>query len=718
MHGSYNCYLVTLSLVVAMLASYTTLDLAARIRSIEVEGRRRFYWLLGGAVSMGTGIWSMHFIGMLAFRMPIELGYDIRITGLSLLIAVSISYFALHVVTSNELSRLRLVTGGVLMGLGVAGMHYTGMAALRMQPRIRYSPGLFFTSIAIAIVASWVALWIAFTLRDSSQRNVLMKRFGAGLVMGLAIAGMHYTAMGAAIFRSGSICGVSNGANTSWLAFAVTGSTLCILSVTLIVSMLDTRFDVHAYRMTSSLEKANERLLVLATEDTLTGLPNRSSYMERAEQAIRQARSSGRPFTVMFMDLDGFKTINDSLGHSAGDKLLKAFSQQLVKCVRRDDTVARLGGDEFVVLLQGLGLPLEVEPIARGVIERMKGDLRIDGTPLRVTASIGIATYPQDGDSVEALLKSADMAMYDAKQNGRNTYRFFDSAMSEASARTFQIYRGLGEALEKNQLSLVFQPKFGGLQQELVGAEALIRWRHPEMGDIPPMEFIPVAERTGQVVQIGDWVIAEACRQIKRWETGGLPRVKVAINLSPEQLRQQDCVERVQTMVEGAGVEPERIMFEITETVAMRDAEQMAKVIHQFQDAGFDIAIDDFGTGYSSMAYLQQFRVKQLKIDRFFTKGLDGNGEEGLAIVSAIIKLAHSLQMVVVAEGVETRSQLIKLKDLHCDEVQGFLLAKPLSSLDFEDFLSRRLAASETRVLVRERYAPSHIASQLKTESA
>jgi diguanylate cyclase (GGDEF)-like protein len=667
---------------------------------------------------MGTGIWSMHFIGMLAFRMPIELGYDTRITGLSLLIAVSISYFALHVVTSNELSRLRLVTGGVLMGLGVAGMHYTGMAALRMQPGIRYSPGLFFTSIAIAIVASWVALWIAFTLRDSSQRNVLMKRFGAGLVMGLAIAGMHYTAMGAAIFRSGSICGVSNGANTSWLAFAVTGSTLCILSVTLIVSMLDTRFDVHAYRMTSSLEKANERLLVLATEDTLTGLPNRSSYMERAEQAIRQARSSGRPFTVMFMDLDGFKTINDSLGHSAGDKLLKAFSQQLVKCVRRDDTVARLGGDEFVVLLQGLGFPLEVEPIARGVIERMKGDLRIDGTPLRVTASIGIATYPQDGDSVEELLKNADIAMYDAKQSGRNTYRFFDASMSEASARTLQIYRGLGEALERNQMSLAFQPKFGGLLQELVGAEALIRWTHPEMGDIPPMEFIPIAEQSGRVVQLGDWVIGEACRQIKRWETGGLPRVKVAINLSPEQLRQQDCVERVQTMVEGAGVEPERIMFEITETVAMRDAEQMAKVIHQFQDAGFDIAIDDFGTGYSSMAYLQQFRVKQLKIDRFFTKGLDGNGEEGLAIVSAIIKLAHSLQMVVVAEGVETRSQLIKLKDLHCDEVQGFLLAKPLSSVDFEDFLSRRLAASETRVLVRERYAPSHIASQLKTESA
>jgi diguanylate cyclase len=706
MHGSYNWYLVTLSLVVAMLASYTTLDLAARIRSIEGEGRRRFYWLLGGAMSMGTGIWSMHFIGMLAFRMPIELGYDVGITGLSLLIAISISYFALHVVTSNELSWRRLMVGGVIMGLGVAGMHYTGMAAMQMQPEIRYRPGLFWTSIAIAIVASWTALWIAFTLRDNNQRHVLLKRFGAGLVMGVAIAGMHYTGMSAAIFRSGSICSVSNGASTSWLAFTVTGSTLCILSVTLLVSILDTRFDVQAYRMNASLEQANKQLLVLATEDALTGIPNRSSYIERAEQAVSRSQRSGLPFTVMFMDLDGFKTINDSLGHSAGDKLLKAFSGHLIKCVRREDTVARLGGDEFVILLEGLGLPQEVEPVARGLLERMQGDFRIDGTPLRVTVSIGIATYPQDGDSVEALLKSADMAMYDAKQNGRNTYRFFDSAMSDASARTLQIYRGLGEALEKNQFSLAFQPKFGGLQQELVGAEALIRWRHPEMGDIPPMEFIPVAERTGRVVQIGDWVIAEVCRQIGRWEAAGLPRVKIAVNLSPEQLRQPNCVERVRAMVEAGGVEPKRIMFEITETVAMRDEELATEMIHRFQDAGFDIAIDDFGTGYSSMAYLQQFRVKQLKIDRLFTDGLDSNGEEGSAIVSAIIELAHSLQMVVVAEGVETASQLSKLKKLHCDEVQGFLLARPLNAGDFEDFISRRPEARKAKALVRERYTP------------
>jgi diguanylate cyclase len=434
MHGSYNFYLVALSLVVAMLGSYTTLDLAARIRSLETDGRRRLYWLLGGAMSMGTGIWSMHFIGMLAFRMPIEIDYDIQTTALSLLIAVCVSYFALHVVTRNELSASRLLAGGVIMGLGVAGMHYTGMAALPMHPGIRYRPGLLLISITIAIVASWISLWIAFTLRDSSQHNVLLKRLGAGFVMGIAIAGMHYTGMSAAVFQRGSICSAANSASTSWLAFTVTGSTLCILSTTLIVSMLDTRFDLQSYRINVSLENVNKQLLALATEDTVTGIPNRNSYLDRVEHAILQARGSGRSFAVMFMDLDGFKAINDSLGHSVGDKLLRAFSRQLIKCVRREDTVARLGGDEFVVLLEGPGQQCDVEPIVIGVLQRMETGFRIDGTALRMTTSVGIAIYPQDGDSVETLLKNADMAMYDAKQNGRNTYRFFNDSFGNLEA--------------------------------------------------------------------------------------------------------------------------------------------------------------------------------------------------------------------------------------------------------------------------------------------
>jgi diguanylate cyclase len=699
MHGSYNLFLVGLSLLVAMLASYTTLYVTARIRVLETSGWRRFNWLLGGATAMGTGIWSMHFIGMLALRMPMEMGYDVRTTAFSLLIAVLISGFALHVVTTSTLSRRRLIVGGVMMGVGIAAMHYTGMAAMHMEPAITYTPGWFVTSIAIAITASWTALWIAFNLSAGRQHHVLRKRLGASLVMGLAIAGMHYAGMNAAVFPAGSMCRNMNGVNANWLVLIITVTALFILAVTLIVTMLDTRLDERTSQMNISLEHANKQLQSLASEDALTGIPNRNAFMDQAEAAMNRCRQSGRPLTVLFMDLDGFKTINDSLGHSSGDKLLKAFSQHLIRSMRHEDVIARLGGDEFVMLLEGLGERNAVEKVARGVLARMQEDFFIDGVPLRVTASIGIASYPADGDTVDSLLKQADLAMYEAKQKGRNTYRFFEMIMSEAAARTQQIYRDLGVALERGQLSLAFQPKFG-MNRELVGAEALIRWHHPEMGNIPPLDFIEIAEKTGQIMQISDWTLHEVCRQAQLWDQAGLPPVKIAINLSPEQLRQPHFVEHVRRIVSGASVRPERIMFEITETVAMQDADIVARVIHQFQDAGFDIAIDDFGTGYSSMAYLQQFRVKQLKIDRFFTSGLDTNGTEGRTIVSKIIELAHSLGMVVVAEGVETNSQFDKLKELDCDEIQGYLLAKPLTPSDFESFvrgLQRPMPKSEMK---------------------
>jgi diguanylate cyclase (GGDEF)-like protein len=506
--------------------------------------------------------------------------------------------------------------------------------------------------------------------------------------------------MSAAIFRRGSICGSASSVSMSWLAITVTGATLSVLTLTLVYSMLDARYDLQAFQLKASEERArlqaslviaNERLQAMATRDALTGLPNRGSLIDRVEQAIDESRTMGHAFTLMFMDLDGFKAVNDSLGHTAGDKLLKAFARQLVKDVRREDMVARLSGDEFVVLLDRMGRQQEVTAIAVGVLERMQQDFLIDGMPLRMTTSIGIATFPKDGESVEELLKNADTAMYEAKQNGRNTYRFFHSGMSEAAARTLQIHRGLAEALEKGHLSLRFQPKFRGIRNQLVGAEALIRWQHPELGDIPPLDFLPVAERTGQIVAMGNWVIEEACRHLQRWREMHLPPVKIAINLSREQLRQPDYAGRVLAMTDAAGIEPGQIMFEITETAAMRDAELTTEVIEQFQRAGFDIAIDDFGSGYSSLAYLQQFGAKQLKIGRVFTEGLDRHGEEGYAMVSAIIALAHALEMAVVAEGVETPTQLDRLKRLQCDEVQGYLLSRPLSVEDFERFLSRRM---------------------------
>ncbi|MDR5816486.1 EAL domain-containing protein [Caballeronia sp. LZ033] len=685
MHGTYNLWLVAASLVVATLASFTALDISARIANLA-QSRGRQIWLAGGAASMGIGIWSMHFIGVLAFQLPIPLGYDLKITAGSLGIAVLVSFFALHVITGKRLTARRLVASSLLMGAGIAAMHYTGDAAMRMQPAITYDPVLYAASIVIAVVASGAALWIAHTLSAANLRNMMAKRVASAVVMGIAICGMHYTGNAAAEFVPGSICGAANDVDAHWLATTVALFTFAILIITLVLS----RFDARTALLAGSVSRLNGQIVRMATFDTLTDLPNRRTMNERIERAIRHATQQRSRFAILFMDLDGFKTINDSLGHTIGDEVLKAFARRLQECVRGGDTVARLGGDEFVVMLENLNAPTDAEKMSERILDTMKQGLMVSSHPLQVMPSIGIALYPQDGDSVEALLKHADIAMYEAKRGGRSTYRFFEASMNEAAVRTLQIQQALHEALSGGHFYLLFQPKFHGKSGDLAGAEALIRLDHPQIGTLTPLEFIPIAERSGQIVQIGYWVVRETCRHLSRWRAEGRPPVKVAINLSPRQMHEADLVENVMRIVREEGVPSEQIMFEITETVAMQDAPRTIEMIRAFQENGIEIAIDDFGTGYSSLAYLQRFRAKQLKIDRFFTNGLDENGQEGRAIVSAIIALAHSLDMDVVAEGVETGSQLNRLQDMACDEMQGFLLAMPLSAEAFGGMLEKR----------------------------
>jgi EAL domain-containing protein (putative c-di-GMP-specific phosphodiesterase class I) len=330
----------------------------------------------------------------------------------------------------------------------------------------------------------------------------------------------------------------------------------------------------------------------------------------------------------------------------------------------------------------------------------MQGDLVFHDTTLRLTASIGIAMFPHDGNDVETLVKHADIAMYGAKERGRNGYHFYEPHMGECYKRALMIQQGLNEALLQDQLSLDFQAEFSNGGRRLTGAEALLRWNHPRLGAVTPAEFIPVAERSGQIIDIGFWVTRTVCRHMKRWEARGFPTLKVSINLSPRQLAHPGVVEQMVLIAREEGVPPTRLMFEITESVAMRDAELSSRVIRNFRQQGFGVAIDDFGTGYSSLAYLQQFRVQQLKIDRFFTHGLDAHGDEGRAIVAAIVAMAHTLNMEVVAEGVETATQRDTLIALACDQMQGYLLKRPMPASAFEEFLAelRTPPATDTAI--------------------
>jgi diguanylate cyclase (GGDEF)-like protein len=432
MIGVYDLKLVALSVVVAAIASYTALDLAGRVSL--APGRRSWIWLLGGAFSMGTGIWSMHFIGMLAFRLPIPMAYDVPLNVLSWLLAIAVSGIALFVVRRPAMTGGNLSAGAALMGIGISLMHYTGMAAMRMSPPIHYDPLLFIASVIIAIVASMAALWIAFQLRQKYSATALLAKLGSALVMGLAITGMHYTGMAAAQFAPGSMCLAADpgggGMDNSTLAVIIGVATLSILTITLVISSLDAHFAAHTAKLAESLRVANEGLRNIALYDSLTGLPNRFLLDDRLNQTLVHAERAKKSFALMFIDLDKFKPINDSFGHRVGDELLKIVARRLRGCIRKEDTVARAGGDEFIIVLSELGDAKDAAIIGNKVLHELSTPVPVERHELDISCSIGISVYPQDGKTAEALMVNADVAMYHAKKAGRNGYRFFVPEMS------------------------------------------------------------------------------------------------------------------------------------------------------------------------------------------------------------------------------------------------------------------------------------------------
>jgi diguanylate cyclase (GGDEF)-like protein len=437
---------------------------------------------------------------------------------------------------------------------------------------------------------------------------------------------------------------------------------------------------------TEGLEAANRQLRHLATHDALTGLPNRVLLDDRLAQAIAQAARNQQQFAVMVLDLDRFKLVNDSLGHRAGDELLNAVAQRLTGVVRDIDTVARIGGDEFVLVLTSAAARAEAEEVAQRAIESLRKPMRISNVDLHVSTSIGIAFYPTDGLTAENLVARADAAMYCAKQRGRNSLQCFAPGMDTHTRDRVKLESDLHEALARNQFELYYQPKVDTATDSFHSAEALIRWRHPVRGIIMPEEFIPLAEECGLITAIGEWVLREACRQCKVWQSEGLPAVRVAINVTATQFRQGNLLDVIREAVAGAGIDPRNLELELTESAVMTNPEESAAILEELSTMGVLVSVDDFGTGYSSMSYLRRFPIDKLKIDRGFVKDLMTRADDA-SIVQAIISLAHSLRLKVVAEGVETPEQLHSLKSMGCDQYQGFHFSPPLAAGAFTELL-------------------------------
>ncbi len=441
---------------------------------------------------------------------------------------------------------------------------------------------------------------------------------------------------------------------------------------------------------TQGLEAANKQLRHLASHDALTGLPNRVLLDDRLSQAVVHAERDGHSFAVAMFDLDRFKVVNDSFGHRAGDELIKEVAHRLAGVARGTDTVGRLGGDEFLLIMDRLAKREDAEQIAHRAVEALQVPIKLGGVDIHTSASIGVAMFPADGKSVETLIANADAAMYCAKQRGRNNIQCYAAGMNSVTQDKVKLESDLHQALSLGQFELHYQPKVDLTTGQIHGAEALVRWRHPQRGLVPPGEFIPIAEACGLIDAIGEWVVREGCRQARAWQREGLPHLRVAVNLSAFQFRHGNLLRMISEALKAAELDPRYLEVEITESALMSDPEESVAILEALSRMGVVVSIDDFGTGYSSMSYLRRFPIDKLKIDRSFIAELISRADDA-SIVKAIVSLAHSLHLKVVAEGVETDEQLHLLKGIGCDQFQGYAFSPAVPAPQFSTLMRKAL---------------------------
>jgi diguanylate cyclase len=671
-------------------------------------------WWLGGSFSIGTGLWVMQ-VGLWHgtqapgaewfLAQPFVAGWGLAAGGCALALALARWLPSPKGVNAGLLVLLLPLMAMVYVLLGSA------MAAPPQWQTLAASP----TVAALGVLG--VGLWFALALLNGPKRPPfrwsLSQRWAGALVFAATWVCGQLLALSAAPALALLVPAQADGLATALPAGAVDARLVLlallfggvILVFALICAAVDSRTGRRAQTLSSSLQSANKRLRQLAFQDPLTGLPNRPHFEERLDHLLDHVGRSPSAMAVLFIDIDGFKAVNESFGHAAGDEVLQEVGRRLQALARAQDTAARIGGDEFLLLIATPGSHEAAAAAAQRALHSLVSPYTLPGgSEVRLSCSIGIAVFPEHGPT-SRLIGNADSAMFAVKRTGGSTYAFFEPRMELDASDQLALQNDLRQAIEHGDLAVYYQPKVDARTGEFTGVEALVRWHHALRGAVGPAELIAVAERFGLIGAVGEWVFNEACRQIRAWEDAGL-RIRVAVNLSAHQLRQDDLVQRIRRTLARHRVDATLLTFEITESVAMEDTNVTLRSFAQLARAGASLAIDDFGTGHSSLAYLRTLPARQLKIDRSFVADLGQSGD-AMAVVDAVIRLAHALGLRVVAEGVETERQRDILQTLGCDEFQGYLFARPM---DAERLGLWAAGEESTRLFTEKRAAPREIA--------
>ena len=654
LYFQHNPWLTLLAALMCALGSLITSKLVQR--ALAENGIARLHWCFLSAVTAGSAIWATHFIAMIGYEPGVPVTFAGALTIGSALVAVLGSGIGILIATSSN-NRVATICGGGTLGLAVAAMHYLGMFAYRAQGIVHWLPGYVIASIAAAVGFAILAVGC---LRRNPQGEPLL----ATLLLVLAIVTLHFTGMAA--FSVTPIAGVSSVVDTDGL----TTLAVAIALVALLILAAGTSTRLVELRTRVSSE---EQLRHLALHDALTGLANRRHFNETLQAECARLDEQDTGFALLLVDLDRFKPVNDSLGHPAGDNVLRKVANRLRRAVREIDLVARIGGDEFAVIARGLCDAEAGKLLADRIVDLLSRPFIIDGSPAEIGASVGLVFAPESGNDADSLTRNADVALYTAKREGRGRTCLFEPRMTEAIKHRRALEADLRQACMREDFHVVYQPVRETGSNRFTGAEALVRWTSPERGDVSPADFIPIAEQMGLLPRIGGLVLRLACTEAASWPS----ELTVSVNLSPVQLLDPRLPQTISQALTESGLDPVRLELEITETALLGNDDLALSTLTQLRALGVRISIDDFGTGYSSLSYLHRFPIDRIKIDRSFVQRLPTD-LSSVSIVRAIAQLGASLNMQITAEGIESSEQLLVISQYGCDHVQGFYICEPI----------------------------------------